>query len=131
MSKKQFLADFKGIGSHHWSDSTDGAPRMGRKAKFRKTLSTPRLLAQMRCCFEAVEDEVAGRGLSLADCLMSGLAIFALKYPSKLQFEQDARKTDLDGRPMGHQAHAARDVSSTTYPSQGFKEATNVGSPSR
>jgi len=29
------------------------------------------------------EDEVvAGRGLSLAQCPMSGLAIFALKYPS-------------------------------------------------
>ena len=40
---------------------------------------------------EAVEDEVAGRGLSLADRLMPGLAIFALKYPSLLQFEQDAR----------------------------------------
>ena len=40
----------------------------------------PGLLAQMRRCFEGVEDEVAGRGLSLADCLMSGLAIFSLKY---------------------------------------------------
>ena len=64
---------------------------MGREAKFRKTLSMPGLLAQMRRCFEGVEDEVAGRGLSLADCLMSGLAIFSLKYPSLLQFEQDAR----------------------------------------
>ena len=64
---------------------------MGRKAEFRKALSMPGLLAQMRRCFEAVEDEVAGRGLSLAECLMSGLAIFALKYPSLLQFEQDAR----------------------------------------
>ena len=63
---------------------------MGRKAEFRKALSMPGLLAQMRRCFEAVEDEVAGRGLNLADCLMSGLAIFALKYPSLLQFEQDA-----------------------------------------
>ena len=36
---------------------------MGRKAKFRKALSMPSLLAQMRRCFEGVEDEVAGRGL--------------------------------------------------------------------
>ena len=61
----------------------------------------PSLLAQMRRCFEAVEDEVAGRGLSLADCLMSGLAIFALKYPSLLQFEQDARG-------LGESAHEPR-----------------------
>ena len=77
---------------------------MGREAKFRKTLSMPGLLAQMRRCFEGVEDEVAGRGLSLADCLMSGLAIFSLKYPSLLQFEQ--------GRPgcggVGARAAAGR-----------------------
>ena len=74
---------------------------MGREAKFRKTLSMPGLLAQMRRCFEGVEDEVAGRGLSLADCLMSGLAIFSLKYPSLLQFEQDARG-------LGESAHEPR-----------------------
>ena len=74
---------------------------MGREAKFRKALSMPGLLAEMRRCFEAVEDEVAGRGLTLADCLMSGLAIFALKYPSLLQFEQDARG-------LGESAHEPR-----------------------
>ena len=74
---------------------------MGRKAEFRKALSMPSLLAQVRRCFEAVEDEVAGRGLNLADCLMSGLAIFALKYPSLLQFEQDARG-------LGESAHEPR-----------------------
>ena len=74
---------------------------MGLEAKFRKTLSMPGLLAQMRRCFEGVEDEVAGRGLSLADCLMSGLAIFSLKYPSLLQFEQDARG-------LGESAHEPR-----------------------
>ena len=36
---------------------------MRRKAKFRKALAMPSLLAEMRRCFEAVEDEVAGRGL--------------------------------------------------------------------
>ena len=61
----------------------------------------PGLLAQMRRCFEGVEDEVAGRGLSLADCLMSGLAMFALKYPSLLPFEQDARG-------LGESAHEPR-----------------------
>ena len=74
---------------------------MGRKAKLRKALSMPSLLAQMRRCFEAVEDEVAGRGLNLADCLMSGLAMFALKYPSLLQCEHDARSS-------GEPAHEPR-----------------------
>jgi len=30
--------------------------------------------------------------ISLCDCLMSGLAVFALKYPSLLQFDQDSRE---------------------------------------
>ena len=64
---------------------------MGRKAKFRKDLSMPGMLAEARRCFERVEDRVPGRGLNLADCLMSGLAVFSLKHPSLLRFEQDAR----------------------------------------
>lgn len=64
---------------------------MGREAKFRKDLSMPGMLAEARRCFERVEDRVPGRGLNLADCLMSGLAVFSLKYPSLLKFEQDAR----------------------------------------
>ena len=64
---------------------------MGREAKFRKDLSMPGMLAEVRRCFERIEDRVPGRGLNLADCLMSGLAVFALKYPSLLRFEQDAR----------------------------------------
>ena len=74
---------------------------MGRKAKYRKVLSMPGLLAEMRRCFDEVEDEVAGRGLNLAQCLMSGLAIFALKYLSLLQFERDARG-------LGESAHEPR-----------------------
>ena len=64
---------------------------MGREAKFRKDLSMPGMLAEARRCFERVEDRVPGRGLNLADCLMSGLAVFSLKHPSLLRFEQDAR----------------------------------------
>ena len=64
---------------------------MGREAKFRKDLSMPGMVAEMRRCFERIEDAVSSRGVSLPDCLMSGLAIFALKYPSLLQFDRDAR----------------------------------------
>ena len=59
--------------------------------RFRKTLSAPGLLREVRASFERIEDTVAGRGLNLTDCLMSGLAIFGLKYASLLQFERDAR----------------------------------------
>ena len=48
----------------------------------RKTLSAPGLLREVRTCFEAVDDPVSSRGLSLAEYLeylMSGLAVFGLK----------------------------------------------------
>ena len=46
---------------------------MGREAKFRKDLSMPGMVAEMRRCFERIEDGVSNRGVSLPDCLMSGL----------------------------------------------------------
>ncbi len=61
------------------------------KAVFRKTLSVPGLLRVVRGHFDRIEDPIVSRGLALTDCLMSGLAVFALKYPSLLSFEQDAR----------------------------------------
>ena len=48
------------------------------------------MLREVRASFERIEDTVAGRGLNLTDCLMSGLAIFGLKYASLLQLERDA-----------------------------------------
>ena len=45
---------------------------MGREARFRKDLSMPGMLAEMRRCFERVADPVACRGLKLSECLMSG-----------------------------------------------------------
>ncbi len=61
------------------------------RPRLRKTLSAPGLLREVRASFNRIEDTVAGRGLNLTDCLMSGLAIFGLKYASLLQFERDAR----------------------------------------
>ena len=60
---------------------------MGREARFRKDLSMP----GMHRCFERIEDVVSSRGPSLSDCLMSGLAIFALKHPSPPRFDRDVR----------------------------------------
>ena len=52
-------------------------------------LSAPGLLGEARSSFNGIKDTVSSRGITLTDCLMSGLAIFGLKYPSLLQFDQD------------------------------------------
>ncbi len=59
---------------------------------FRKTLSAPGLLREVRASFDRMEDTIASRGLNLTDCLMSGLAVFGLKYASLLRFDRDARQ---------------------------------------
>ena len=71
------------------------------KPVFRKTLSAPGLLRLVRKSFSRIDDPIAGRGLNLTDCLMSGLAVFGLKYPSLLSFERDARQTEaiVSGAP--------------------------------
>ena len=61
----------------------------------RKALSAPGLLREVRSYFDELEDPVPSRGLCLAECLMSGLAVFGLKYPSLLQFDRDARTDEL------------------------------------
>ena len=68
---------------------------MARNAASRKELSAAGLLGIVRRCFEAVADPVARRGgASLADCLMSGLAVYGLKYASLLKFDEAARGDD-------------------------------------
>ncbi len=57
------------------------------RPSFRKTLSLPGLLAEVRRCFQAIPDGKVGRGLTLTEYLLSGLAVFGLKYPSLLQFD--------------------------------------------
>ena len=59
------------------------------KRGLRQTLSLPGLLKEARHCFEQVPDGKSGCAIPLADHLMSGLAVFGLKYPSLLQFDQD------------------------------------------
>ena len=62
----------------------------GKRPSFRKKLSKPGLLKVVRACFEAIPDDVRGRQFSLADYVMSGLAVFSLKYSSLLQFDRHA-----------------------------------------
>ncbi len=59
-------------------------------AAFRKTLGKPGLISLIRECFDRIKSPVNGRKYSLCDYLMSAFAMFSLKYPSLLQFDQAA-----------------------------------------
>ena len=61
---------------------------MARTPAMRKTLSAPGLLKEARACFDRIEDRIASRGPN--QTVMSGLAVFGLKYASLLKFEKDA-----------------------------------------
>ena len=65
------------------------------KRRLRKALSAPGLLRGVRKSFDKLEDPVSARRFRLSDCLMSGLAVFGLKYPSLLQFDRDARTDEV------------------------------------
>jgi len=56
--------------------------------RLRKHLSTPGLLESIRACFEPIPDSRSGCPIPLVDALMSGLAVFSLKYPSLLKFDE-------------------------------------------
>ena len=64
--------------------------------KERKNLSAKSLLKFTSNYFETIKDEERKRScdFSLKDCLMSGLAIFSLKYPSLLKFEKERRENE-------------------------------------
>ena len=53
------------------------------------SLSAPSLLKSIRSVFEKIVDPRNGRQkITLADALMSGLAVFSLKCPSLLKFDE-------------------------------------------
>lgn len=57
--------------------------------RLRKQLSAPGLLQTIRQCFEKVPEHRNERSeIPLTDALMSGLAVFGLKYPSLLKFDE-------------------------------------------
>jgi len=66
---------------------------MNMTNKLRKKLSMPGLLSEVKSYFNKIPVPVVKHkdSISLGDCLMSGLAIFSLKYPSLLQFDKDKR----------------------------------------
>ena len=56
--------------------------------KLRRHVSMPGLLSTVGKVFSTVPDPVVNRGFTLRDCLMSGLAVYHLKSPSLLDFDQ-------------------------------------------
>jgi hypothetical protein len=61
-------------------------------ARLRKQLSAPGLLHTIRQSVESIPDHRSTRSeISLPDALMSGLAMFGLKYPSLLKFDEAYR----------------------------------------
>lgn len=63
-------------------------------SKLGSALSIDGMLSTVRQTFSLVPDVNNGRSnqISLTDCLMSGLAIFSLKFPSLLQFDNAQKK---------------------------------------
>lgn len=67
-----------------------------KNLNFRKMLSVPALLKGVRQSFTTINDFRKGKtDYSLPDILMSGLAVFGLKYPSLLQFNDDRDRPRL------------------------------------
>jgi len=59
-------------------------------------LSAPVLLSQARKAFEKIPDPRRyGQKFSLPDVLMSGLAVFGLKYPSLLKFDEQRHEARI------------------------------------
>lgn len=65
-------------------------------AKLRKHLYMPGLLTRVRSQFNKIPDAISSTTkFSLSDCLMSGLAMFGMKYPSLLQFDDAAHNDEI------------------------------------
>lgn len=65
-------------------------------ASIRKSLCADTLLSDIFCCFQKIPDPraLSDRGISFTDVLMSGLAVFGLKFPSLLKYDQHRKTLD-------------------------------------
>lgn len=85
------------------------------KNKQRKRLSAPGLLEAVRTRFSRIKDPLVGKTkYPIADCAMSALAMFGLKYRSLLQFE-DSHKADEKVRHNLRSLYGVDQVPSDTY----------------
>ena len=71
--------------------------------KFRKYISAPGLLSVLGSRFERIPDSRDQRRVvySLRDTLMAATAMFSLKYPSLLQFDEEVRGQDQGKKIYG------------------------------
>lgn len=65
--------------------------------QLRQLLSTSTLLSRVRETFQSITDhrQIAKNGIALTDALMSGLAVFALKFPSLLKFDEQRQEEHI------------------------------------
>jgi len=63
-------------------------------SRFRKDLSIPSLIAHVRFLFEKIQDprSLKRSDIPIVDHLMSGLAVFGLKFPSLLDYDRKRSK---------------------------------------
>ena len=62
----------------------------------RRHLSMPGMLSSVHKTFATIPDMVRYREYSLPDCLIVGLELFTLKYPSLLQFYKQTHSEEAD-----------------------------------
>lgn len=86
--------------------------------KSRKHLSTTALIELVHNVFKKIKGEtILGNrmdAISLSDCLMSGLAVFGLKYPSLLQFDKAHRLKETIKHNL-HTLYKIKEIPSDTY----------------
>jgi len=83
---------------------------MSREPTPRKLLSADALFRQVYQAFQALPDPHPHHGGSLADALMSGFAVFALKDPSLLAFDERRRQDAKNLEMIFHIGHVPCDT---------------------
>jgi hypothetical protein len=65
--------------------------------QLRQSLSTSTLVSRVRETFQSITDHrpIAKNRIALTDALMSGLAVFALKFPSLLKFDEQRQEEHI------------------------------------
>lgn len=82
----------KKIDSPELQPSVNQLPKKQVRYVEKKHLSAKGLLTEVHEIFRNIPDPIKHSKITLCDCLMSGLAVFSLKYPSLLQFDRDSQE---------------------------------------
>ncbi len=91
---------------------------------FKKHVSVEGLLTTVRYKFNKVKDIVSSRSkISITDCLMSGLAVFSLKSPSLLDFEQNIANDEVASSNLKN-LYGITNIPSDTYMRERLDEVT-------